>query len=74
MKTSQPAEVAICLNGERHALPRSTNVAELLAKLGLDPNAVVVELDGSILSREEYRATAFQDDARVEIVHFVGGG
>lgn len=69
-----PAEAKIQVNGaSRRALAGST-VADLLAELGLSADKVAVELDLEILPRERWATTTLADGARLEIVHFVGGG
>jgi thiamine biosynthesis protein ThiS len=49
-------------------------VTDLLTTLGLDPRAVVVELNRRIVRRPEHSDTALGNGDVVELVHFVGGG
>lgn len=64
----------IRLNGEPHELPAPESVAMLLARLGLDPRTVAVEVNRAVVKRVRYTETDIQDGAEVEIVAFVGGG
>lgn len=66
--------IVVRLNGRERSLAPDTSVSGLLAQLGLDPAAVVVELDGDILERDQHMQTTLRAGAQVEIVHFVGGG
>ncbi|MDX1979013.1 MAG: sulfur carrier protein ThiS [Bryobacteraceae bacterium] len=64
----------IVLNGEKHQAPQGCTVLELLQSLGIDPARVAVELDGAIARRTAWADTRLAAGARVEVVHFVGGG
>ncbi|UTW70695.1 sulfur carrier protein ThiS [Anaerobacillus sp. HL2] len=39
-----------------------------------ESNLVVTEVDGVIINREERHNTKLQEDMKIEIVQFVGGG
>jgi thiamine biosynthesis protein ThiS len=47
---------------------------DLLRELGIPPLRVAVERNEELVPRTEYDATLLQDDDRLEIVTFVGGG
>jgi thiamine biosynthesis protein ThiS len=64
----------ITLNGEFYELDGPLSVADLLAKLSIDPRRVAVEHNLEILRRPLFEDTLVQDGDRVEIVNFVGGG
>ncbi|UVI33749.1 sulfur carrier protein ThiS [Paenibacillus spongiae] len=52
----------------------ASNVIELIQQLGLEGKRIVVELNGSILARDEWSRAEIENDAELELVHFVGGG
>jgi thiamine biosynthesis protein ThiS len=64
----------LVINGDRRDIQKATTVEELLAELGLDPRAVVVEHNRVIIRRPALGSTPLTDGDQVEIVHFVGGG
>ena len=69
----------IILNGKRQDCPPGATVASLVADLraalDLDPKTpIVAELNGAIIPEPEHTATILNEDDRVELVHFVGGG
>jgi thiamine biosynthesis protein ThiS len=66
--------VTVFLNGESREIPQDQTIAGLLETLGLDPGRVAVELDGAIVGRAEWAARVLAPGARLEVVHFVGGG
>lgn len=66
--------VRVFLNGESREIPQDQTIGGLLEALGLDLSRVAVELDGAIVGRAEWAVRALAPGARLEVVHFVGGG
>lgn len=66
--------IEVVVNGERRAVPADATLLELLAELGLDPRAVVVEHNRRIVRRPELGDQRLAPDDAIELVHFVGGG
>ena len=67
-------ELGVTVNGEPRRLPGPTTLLDLLARLGLDPSTVVVELNREIVRHPRLGETALSDGDTIELVHFVGGG
>jgi sulfur carrier protein len=66
--------VTIRLNGDAHDLPAPLSIAELLARLEIDPRRVAVERNFLVVKRDAYASTVVHDGDEIEIVNFVGGG
>lgn len=67
----------LLINGQARdfaELAPGSNLEELIAGLGLKGDRVAVEYNGTIVSRGEWARTPLADGAKLEIVHFVGGG
>lgn len=64
----------IILNGNDKSYPKLASVKDLLTRLKLTPETVVVELNTSIIQPASYEATPIAEGDRVEIIQFVGGG
>ena len=64
----------VVVNGKDREVDPVAHLADLLALLGVDSSHVVVECDGVIVRREKRAAVPVNPGARVEIIHFVGGG
>jgi thiazole synthase len=65
--------LSLTVNGE----PRrsvAVTVAELVNEIGLKPEKVAVELNGTIVPRSTLADAPLNDGDVLEIVHFVGGG
>lgn len=66
--------VALVVNGESRTVPEGTTLAGLLAQLGLDPRAVVVEHNRRIVRRDALGEARLAGGDAIELIHFVGGG
>jgi thiamine biosynthesis protein ThiS len=64
----------IQLNGDSHDLPDPLTIADLLARLEIDPRRVAVERNFLVVKRDAYAATRIEAGDQIEIVNFVGGG
>jgi len=67
-------EIKILINGGERSVPADRNVVQLLEVLGLDPRTVVVELNRTIIRKQQLIETILKENDTVELVHFVGGG
>ena len=66
--------MTIRLNGDAHDLPAPLSIAELLARLEIDPRRVAVERNFLVVKRDAYASTVVYEGDEIEIVNFVGGG
>ena len=64
----------IQLNGKRTVVPAGATVGELIRKKHLDPAAVVVEHNLTILTATDLDRITLKEDDVLEILTFVGGG
>ena len=66
--------MTLTINGEERAFGALSNVAALVAELGLDARKVAVERNLEIVPRSLHGETALAEGDRIELVQFVGGG
>jgi thiamine biosynthesis protein ThiS len=64
----------VYVNGESRELFAPTSLAELVTQLDLPAARIAVELNRIVVRRSDWNTTMLQDEDRIEIVHFVGGG
>ena len=67
----------LLVNGQMRSfenLSPASNLEELLAGLGLKGDRIAVEYNGTIIPRNDWAKTLLHNGAKLEIVHFVGGG
>ncbi len=66
--------VNIFVNGEAHEIPAGKSVAGLLELLNISSERVAVELNKQIVRKRHWAETLVGNEARIEVVEFVGGG
>jgi thiamine biosynthesis protein ThiS len=64
----------VFVNGESRELSGTPSLAELITQLELPATRIAVELNREVVRRDDWSGTMLNEDDRVEIVHFVGGG
>jgi sulfur carrier protein len=64
----------ITINGEKQTHRGPLTVGDLLQLLKIDPRAVVVERNMTILERGTMESETIEDGDAIEIIRFVGGG
>jgi thiamine biosynthesis protein ThiS len=64
----------VYVNGEAKELSGRISLSELVTQLDLPAARIAVELNRNVVRRNDWSATMLNDDDRLEIVHFVGGG
>jgi len=62
------------INGEPRDFNPPLTLAGLVKELGMKADRVAVELNRSIVARDQWVKTSLAEGDRLEIVHFVGGG
>lgn len=66
--------ISIVVNGEIRPFDQKPSGRELLARLGLSEAPLVVELNGTVISRQDFLERQLVDNDNIELVTIVGGG
>jgi sulfur carrier protein len=66
--------VVVWINGERRVLADDATVPDALGVLGLPRTGVAVAVDGEVVPKARWAATALREGARVEVLTAVQGG
>ena len=66
--------ITLRVNGKNVELERPTPLLSYLEKLGVNPRAIAVEHNGTIIERAAFKGVTLQEGDTVEIVRMVGGG
>ena len=64
----------IQLNGSSYKINDGTNLNGLLNELKIKKNKVAVEVNGEIIEKNKYPNLILNENDKVEMVHFIGGG
>ncbi len=63
----------IVINGE-HTSVAATTLEQLVIELGFQGKRIAIEMDGQLITKSKHAVTLLSDDAKIEIIHAVGGG
>jgi sulfur carrier protein len=64
----------VIINGKMQSQIVKGTVIQVLSNLELQMDRVVVEVNGEIIPKANYSTHLIDEDSKVEIVSFVGGG
>lgn len=64
----------IQVNGEEREVSPNLSLQTLIHHLNLAPERIAIELNQNVVRRADWPTTPLEEDDRVEIVQFVGGG
>lgn len=65
--------IQIIINGTQETVSVSS-IAELVTQKGLVPETLVIEWNRQILKQEQWPSIQLQEQDRLELLQFVGGG
>ena len=68
------AKIKIFLNGDLIEIEKNLNISQLLALLDLDASKIAIEKDLEIIHPQNFGEIIIQNNSKIEIVHFIGGG
>lgn len=66
--------IRVTVNGKPEECPEGTTVAAMAEKLDMAGKSAVAELDGAILSKNEFENHRLKEGSKLELIRFVGGG
>jgi len=66
--------ITLQINGKKVELEHATPLLAYIEKLGVNPRAIAVEHNGTIIERAEYTTVTLKEGDTLEIVRMVGGG
>ena len=64
----------VYVNGEVREFSGTSSLSELIAQLDLPAARIAVELNREVVRRNDWSGTMLNENDRIGIVHFVGGG
>jgi len=67
-------KIKIKVNGKKIIFDNNTSIEKLTKKLKIPLNKVAIELNKKILDKKKLKKIKLNNDDKIEIVHFIGGG
>ena len=66
--------IKVNINGEILELEKNLSIKEMLKILNIKPTNIAVECNLQIVSKSQYSSYKIQNNNKIEIVNFIGGG
>lgn len=66
--------IKVNINGEILELEKNLSIKEMLKILNIKPTNIAVECNLQIVSKSQYSSYKIQNNSKIEIVNFIGGG
>ena len=67
-------KISITLNGENIEIKKGLTLLDLVEQFQLDLKKIAIEKDFKIINLQDLSKTVIDDNSKIEIVHFIGGG
>jgi thiamine biosynthesis protein ThiS len=67
-------KIKIFLNGDLIEINKDLNISQLLTSLNLEVNKIAIEKDLEIIHPQNFDQIILEENCKIEIVHFIGGG
>lgn len=64
----------LIINGEQMEFDNGKNIAEILAILGVESKIFAITLNAKLVKKEEYERITPQENDKIEMLQFMGGG
>ncbi|MDQ1326612.1 MAG: sulfur carrier protein [Campylobacterota bacterium] len=64
----------ITVNGEKKNVEQNITISNLIDILGIKVKVMAAAVNMEIVKKEEWNTYTLQQDDRIELLHFVGGG
>ncbi|ADV46872.1 sulfur carrier protein ThiS [Nitratifractor salsuginis] len=66
--------MTVTVNGERREIESGTTLEALIKELGIGKKVMAAAVNMEIVKKDRWPRHRLQEDDRVELLHFVGGG
>ena len=67
-------KIKIRVNGKKVVFDKNESIEILIKKLKIPLNKVAIELNKKILDKKKLKKIKLNNEDKIEIVHFIGGG
>lgn len=64
----------IILNGQKHNIESNITLKEMLINLNIEQNNIIAEVNGEVVTKDNFSNKIINENDIIELVRFVGGG
>jgi sulfur carrier protein len=66
--------IKIILNGENKEVQPNILLSDLLIDLNISTDKIAVEINKNVVRKKDWHSISVNEQDKIEIIHFVGGG
>ncbi len=66
--------IKVIVNGDILECGKSSSIEDIIKILKVENQSIVAEVNGKILSKDEFSSYIVTDGEKIELIRFVGGG
>jgi sulfur carrier protein len=66
--------VLVTINGAKSEVPEGLSIEDLVIAKKMPKNMLIIELNGEIVKKEQWKTTGMNPGDSMEIVRIIGGG
>jgi sulfur carrier protein len=67
-------KIKIFINGDEKNINENSSIKDLINLFDLDIKKIAIEKDFVIINETDFEKTLLNENCKIEIVHFIGGG
>lgn len=64
----------ITLNGQKHNIESNITLKQMLINLNIEQNNIIAEVNGEVVTKDDFSNKIINENDIIELVRFVGGG
>lgn len=64
----------IILNGQKHNIESNITLKEMLINLNIEQKNIIAEVNGEVVTKDDFSNKIINENDIIELVRFVGGG
>lgn len=64
----------IILNGQKHNIESNITLKEMLINLNIEQKNIIAEVNGEVVTKDNFSNKIINENDIIELVRFVGGG
>ncbi len=64
----------ITLNGQKHNIESNITLKEMLINLNIEQKNIIAEVNGEVVTKDDFSNKIINENDIIELVRFVGGG
>lgn len=64
----------IILNGQKYSIENNITLKQMLINLNIEQNNIIAEVNGEVVTKDNFSNKIINENDIIELVRFVGGG